>query len=107
MRRIFNPAIELPFSRALGVNQKTPCFSAQTHRKYKNKGGGQIGGVLGLGQQRPAGVLGSVVIFTVIPAKAGIQRPLAANAYLPATGFQVPAFAGMTETDAWRPIFLN
>ena len=52
-------------------------------------------------------VLGSVVIFTVIPAKAGIQRPLAANAYLPATGFQVPAFAGMTETDAWRPIFLN
>ena len=51
--------------------------------------------------------LGSVVIFTVIPAKAGIQRPLAANAYLPATGFQVPAFAGMTETDAWRPIFLN
>ena len=52
-------------------------------------------------------VLGSVVIFTVIPAKAGIQRPLAANAYLPATGFRVPAFAGMTETDAWRPIFLN
>ena len=51
--------------------------------------------------------LGSVVIFTVIPAKAGIQRPLAANAYLPATGFRVPAFAGMTETDAWRPIFLN
>ena len=32
-------------------------------------------------------LLGSVVIFTVIPAKAGIQRPLAANAYLPATGF--------------------
>ena len=53
------------------------------------------------------GVLGSVVIFTVIPAKAGIQRPLAANAYLPATGFWVPAFAGMTETDARRPIFLN
>ena len=52
-------------------------------------------------------VLGSVVIFTVIPAKAGIQRPLAANAYLPATGFWVPAFAGMTETDARRPIFLN
>ena len=51
--------------------------------------------------------LGNVVIFTVIPAKAGIQRPLAANAYLPATGFRVPAFAGMTETDAWRPIFLN
>ena len=51
--------------------------------------------------------LGSVVIFTVTPAKAGIQRPLAANAYLPATGFRVPAFAGMTETDAWRPIFLN
>ena len=51
--------------------------------------------------------LGSVVIFTVIPAKAGIQRPLAANAYLPATGFWIPAFAGMTETDAWRPIFLN
>ena len=51
--------------------------------------------------------LESVVIFTVIPAKAGIQRPLAANAYLPATGFRVPAFAGMTETDAWRPIFLN
>ena len=52
-------------------------------------------------------LLGSVVIFTVIPAKAGIQRPLAANAYLPATGFRVPASAGMTETDAWRPIFLN
>ena len=52
-------------------------------------------------------LLGSVVIFTVIPAKAGIQRPLAANAYLPATGFWVPAFAGMTETDARRPIFLN
>ena len=52
-------------------------------------------------------VLGSVVIFAVIPAKAGIQRPLAANVYLPATGFRVPAFAGMTETDAWRPIFLN
>ena len=52
-------------------------------------------------------MLGSVVIFTVIPAFAGIQRPLAANAYLPATGFRVPAFAGMTETDAWRPIFLN
>ena len=52
-------------------------------------------------------ILGSVVIFTVTPAKAGIQRPLAANAYLPATGFRVPAFAGMTETDAWRPIFLN
>ena len=52
-------------------------------------------------------LLGSVVIFTVTPAKAGIQRPLAANAYLPATGFWVPAFAGMTETDAWRPIFLN
>ncbi len=33
------------------------------------------------------GSLGGVVIFTVIPAKAGIQRPLAANAYLPATGF--------------------
>ena len=31
--------------------------------------------------------LGSVVIFTVISAKAGIQRPLAASAYLPATGF--------------------
>ncbi len=56
--------------------------------------------------ERQAG-LGSVVIFTVIPAKAGIQRPLAANAYLPATGFWIPAFAGMTETDAWRPIFLN
>ena len=55
----------------------------------------------------PLMLLGSVVIFTVIPAKAGIQRPLAANAYLPATGFRVPAFAGMTETDAWRPIFLN
>ena len=52
-------------------------------------------------------VLGSVVIFTVIPAKAGTQRTLAANAYLPATGFWFPAFAGMTETDAWRPIFLN
>ena len=52
-------------------------------------------------------VLGSVVIFTVIPEKAGIQRPLAANAYLPATGFRIPAFAGMTESDAWRPIFLN
>ena len=52
-------------------------------------------------------LLGGVVIFTVIPAKAGIQRPLAANAYLPATGFWIPAFAGMTETDAWRPIFLN
>ena len=56
---------------------------------------------------RLVNVLGSVVIFTVIPAKAGIQRPLAANAYLPATGFWIPAFAGMTETDAWRPIFLN
>ena len=51
--------------------------------------------------------LGSVVILTVIPAKAGIQRPLAANAYLTATGFWIPAFAGKTETEAWRPIFLN
>ena len=63
---------------------------------------------LSQGSLHPAfNALGSVVIFTVIPAKAGIQRPLAANAYLPATGFWVPAFAGMTETDARRPIFLN
>ena len=37
--------------------------------------------------ERWPSLIGSVVIFTVIPAKAGIQRPLAANAYLPATGF--------------------
>ena len=66
-----------------------------------------IGTAFMIGVITARGYLGSVVIFTVIPAKAGIQRPLAANAYLPATGFQVPAFAGMTETDAWRPIFLN
>ncbi len=65
------------------------------------------------GSDKDGNHLGSVVIFTVIPAFAGIQRLLAANAYLPDTGFWVPAFAGMTETramtetDAWRPIFLN
>ena len=62
-----------------------------------------LSGFAGIGKE----TLGSVVIFTVIPAFAGMQGPLAANAYLPATGFRVPAFAGMTETDAWRPIFLN
>ena len=58
-------------------------------------------------QEMVGNFLGSVVIFTVIPAKAGIQRPLAANAYLPANGFWFPAFSGMTEKEAWRPIFLN
>ena len=39
-------------------------------------------------------------MFTVIPAKAGIQTPVAANADSPDTGFQIPAFVGMTKTDA-------
>ena len=49
MRGTFNPAIELPFSPVLGVNQNTTGFSVQTHRQYKNKSREQIGKLGGLG----------------------------------------------------------
>ena len=49
--------------------------------------------------------LGGVVKFTVIPAKAGIQASLTAISHLTATGFWIPAFAGMTKAGAENVIF--
>ena len=80
-----------------GCPTRNWCPSAAVPRRVRAARRGVVdiavyrlnGGLLS-GRSKPFGGpvrLGGVVIFTVIPAKAGIQRPLAANAYLPATGF--------------------